>query len=74
MAKKREDKEEKSLNTWIPIGVMIGSVVGMILFFVYDNFLYFGGCLTGGLLVGIMFGSIFAEEDVKIKSKKKKKK
>ena len=53
---------------------MIGSVVGMVLSFKFDNFLYLGGCVVGGLLIGTMIGSIFAEDDVKIEFKKKKKK
>ena len=74
MSKKKNNKEEKSLNTWMPIGVMIGSVVGMVLSFKFDNFLYLAGCVVGGLLIGTMIGSIFAEDDVKIEFKKKKKK
>ena len=40
MAKKKNDKEAALNNTWIPIGVMIGTVIGMILSFKFDNFLY----------------------------------
>lgn len=74
MAKKKNDKEEKALNTWLPIGVMIGTVIGMVLAFKFDSLLYLGGGAVGGLLLGTMVGSILAEDDIKIELKKKKKK
>ena len=71
MAKKKIDKEEKALNTWIPIGLMIGTMVGIILSSKFNNVLYFGG-ITGGLLIGTLLGTI-ATEKIEITKKKKKK-
>lgn len=81
MAKKKSNKEEmlnakeeKAMNTWLPIGLMIGTVIGAFASFEFDNLLYLGGGCTGGLLLGTMLGSIFAEDNVKVELKKKIKK
>lgn len=69
MSKKNEDKEEKVLNTWIPLGVMIGTVIGVILSLVNDNFIYLGICSTAGLAAGISLG-LLKSKDIIIKIKK----
>lgn len=69
---KKKNKDEKALNTWIPIGVMIGTILGMILSFKYNNFFYLYGSASGGLLVGTLIGSFLADSDMKGKVKKKK--
>ena len=68
--KKKEDKEEESLNTWIPIGLMLGLVMGFLLF---DDILYLGISTAGGLLLGIVLSSIFGEQEIKFETKKKRK-
>ena len=80
MGKKKEkdnldSKEEKALNTYMPIGVMIGTVVGMMLSFANDNFMFLGGGAVVGLLVGSLLGTIASEGIViKVGTAKKKKK
>ena len=74
MKKQKESKEDKALNTWIPIGTMIGTVIGMILSFSFNNFLYLGGCAVGGLLLGFLMANIVTEGGIEIEKKKKKRK
>ena len=80
MGKKKEkdnldSKEEKALNTYMPIGVMIGTVVGMMLSFANYNFMFLGGGAVVGLLVGSLLGTIASEGVViKVGTAKKKKK
>ena len=69
----QEEKEDKALNEILPITVMIGIIVGMILSFKFNNFLYFGGCTVAGLLAGIIFSSIKAEGGIEFSKKEKKK-
>ena len=72
-----ETKEDKAIGTWIPIGVMIGTAVGCILSFKYDDMMFIGYGSVGGLLLGTIIGSVLSEGDIKIefkKSKRKKKK
>lgn len=70
-----DSKEEEALSTYISIGVMIGTVVGMFLSFSYDNLLFLGAGSVGGLLIGSLLGSIFSEKIViKVGTSKKKKK
>lgn len=70
-----ESKEEKALNTYMPISVMIGTVVGMMLSFANDNFMFLGGGAVVGLLVGSLLGTIASEGIViKVGTAKKKKK
>ena len=71
-----ETKEEKAIGTWMLIGVMIGTVVGMMLSFANDDIIFLGGGSVAGLLVGSLLGTI-ATEGIVIKvgtAKKKKKK
>ena len=71
-----ETKEDKSIGTWTLIGVMIGTVVGMMLSFANDDIIFLGGSSVAGLLVGSLLGTI-ATEGIVIKvgtAKKKKKK
>ena len=71
-----ETKEDKTIGTWMLIGVMIGTVVGMMLSFVNDDIIFLGGGSVAGLLVGSLLGTI-ATEGIVIKvgtAKKKKKK
>ena len=78
MGKKKnnlDSKEEKALNIYMPIGVMIGTVVGMGLSFATDNFMFLGCGSVLGLFVGTLLGTITTEKVV-IKNdfaKKKKK-
>ena len=80
MRKKKEkdnldSKEEKALNTYMLIGVMIGTVVGIMLSFANDNFMFLGGSAVVGLLVGSLLGTIASEGIViKVGTAKKKKK
>ena len=69
-------KEDKAIGTWMLIGVMIGTVVGMMLSFANDDIIFLGGGSVAGLLVGSLLGTI-ATEGIVIKvgtAKKKKKK
>lgn len=68
----RETKEDKSLNTWLPIGLMFGSAIGMILTFKYDDIMYLTYCTTGGLLLSLLLSSILSADNIKIEFKKKK--
>lgn len=71
-----ETKEDKAIGTWMLIGVMIGTVVGMMLSFANDDIIFLGGGSVAGLLVGSLLGTI-ATEGIVIKvgtAKKKKKK
>lgn len=72
---KQEEKEDKAINAMLPITVMIGTVVGVILSFIFNNFLCLLGGLSIGLLGGILLGSIKAEGGIEFKefSKKRKK-
>lgn len=80
MKKKKEkgnldSKEEKALNTYLPIGVMIGTLVGMVLSFTNDNFIFLGIGSVGGLLFGMLMGTIATEKiEIKTGTTKKKKK
>ncbi len=73
MSKKKENREEKELNKWMPIGTMIGSVVGLIISLEFNNFIYFGCCVVCGLMLGVIIGSVTSEEDNDVKESKKKK-
>ena len=66
-----DSKEEKALNTYIPIGVMIGTVIGMMLSFTNNNIIFLGGGATAGLLIGTLLGTIDTEK-IEITKKKKK--
>lgn len=68
---KLNSKEEKALNTYIPIGVMIGTVIGMMLSFANNNIIFLGGGAVAGLLIGTLLGAI-ATEKIEITKKKKK--
>ena len=71
-----ETNEDKTIGTWMLIGVMIGTVVGMMLSFANDDIIFLGGGSVAGLLVGSLLGTI-ATEGIVIKvgtAKKKKKK
>ena len=69
-----ETKEDKAIGTWMPIGVMIGTVVGCILSFKYDDMMFIGYGSVGRLLLGTIVGSILSEGDIKIEFKKSKRK
>ena len=70
-----ETKEDKAIGTWMLIGVMIGTVVGMMLSFVNDDIIFLGGGSVAGLLVGSLLGTIDTEGIViKVGTAKKKKK
>ena len=69
-----ESKEDKALGTWLPIGVMVGTLVGCILSFNYNDMMFIGYGSIGGLLLGTMIGSILSEGNIKIEFKKIKKK
>lgn len=63
MKKKKEknslnSKEEKTLNTYKLIGLMIGIIVGIELSFVNDNWMFLGGSSVVGFLVGNLLGTI----------------
>ena len=57
------EKEDQSLEKWIPIGVMIGTAAGAILSIIFNNILFLGGGSGLGLLLGVMIGSIVHEEN-----------
>lgn len=67
-----ETKEEKALGTWLSIGVMVGTLVGCILSFNYDDMMFIGYGSVGGLLLGTIIGSILSEGNIKIEFKKSK--
>ena len=69
-----ETKEDKAIGTWMPIGVMIGTVVGCILSFKYDDMMFIGYGSVGGLLLVTIVRSILLEGDIKIEFKKSKRK
>ena len=59
----------------MPIGVMIGTVVGMMLSFANENFMFLGVGSVAGLLISILLGTIATEGIViKVGTAKKKKK
>ena len=71
-----DTKEEKKSKSWIIIGVMIGTVVGMTLSFSNNNIVFLGGGAIVGGLIGRLLGTI-ATEGIVIKvgtAKKKRKK
>ena len=73
MAKRKNStinkKEDDSLNTWLPIGLMLGIVMGFLLF---DDLLYIGISASFGLLLGIVLSSIFGNQEIRIETKKKR--
>ena len=69
-----ETKEDKAFVTWLPIGVMAGTLVGCILSFYFDDMMFIGYGSVGGLLLGTLIGSILSEGDIKIELKKSKRK
>lgn len=60
-----EEKEEKAINKWLPIGLMIGTVIGIFCNFAFDNLMYLGYGIAGGLIIGIFIASIVSEKDDK---------
>ena len=66
-------KESKTTEMWIPIGLMIGTVVGFILSFDYDDMMFVVYGSVVGLLFGAVLGSILSQKNIKIELKKKKK-
>lgn len=60
-----EEKEEKALNKWMPIGVMIGTLIGIFCNFAFDNLMCLGYGAGGGLIIGIFIASIVSENDDK---------
>ena len=72
--KEVETKEDKAMGTWMPIGVLIGTVVGMMLSFANDNIIFLGCGSCAGLLIGTVLGSIATEGiEIKVGTAKKKK-
>lgn len=69
MARKKNSGEERLLNTWLPLGIMVGALVGVALFYKTSNYLYIAGCTVGGIIIGIAIGT-----SVETKPKKKKRK
>ena len=72
--KTKEDKEEKALNIWIPVGVTVGIIIGLVLSLQYNDYIYLGSCAAGGLLAGTMIGLFFAEDEITFKTEPTKKK
>ena len=68
-----ESKEDKVVGIWMSIGVMMGTVVGMMLSFANDDFIFLGGGSVVGLLVGSLLGTI-ANEGLVLKNGTAKKK
>ena len=64
-----KNEKDDSLNTWLPIGLMLGIVMGFLLF---DDLLYIGISTSFGLLLGIVLSSIFGNQEIKIETKKKR--
>ena len=69
MARKKNGGEERLLNTWLPLGIMVGALVGVALFYKTGNYLYIAGCTVGGIIIGIAIGT-----SVETKPKKRKRK
>ena len=53
---------------------MVGTLVGCILSFNYNDMMFIGYGSIGGLLLGTMIGSILSEGNIKIEFKKSKRK
>ena len=58
MSNKKNDSEEKKLNNWISIGLLSGTVIGMVLCFMLDNIIYLGISSVVGLLLGTLVGEV----------------
>ena len=58
MSNKKNDREEKKLNIWISIGLLSGTVIGMVLCFMLDNIIYLGISSVVGLLLGTLVGEV----------------
>ena len=58
-----EDKEGSNLGLWISMGVMIGTAVGSMLSFSFDNMSFLAGGSVVGLLLGTIIGSIAGGDD-----------
>lgn len=60
-----EEKEEKALNKWLPICMMLGTVVGLFCNFAFDNLMYLGYGICGGLFLGTIIACVISEDDKK---------
>lgn len=71
MSKKNkiDSKEDKKLDTWLPIGAVIGSILSV----AYNNIMFLAIGTIGGLLLDTLIGCISSEEDRKIEFKKENK-
>ena len=71
MARSKQEKQERILNTWLPLGIMIGAIIGLGLFYLTNNYLCITGCTIAGIIIGLSVGSSIEN---KVKTKKKRKK
>ena len=55
-----DDKEEKTIEECLPYGMTAGVVIGSILSFVYNDAIYITYGICGGLLLGLLAGSIIS--------------
>lgn len=69
-----EDKEGSNLGLWISMGVMIGTAVGSMLSFSFDNMSFLAGGSAVGLLLGTIIGSIAGGDDEEEEQEENKKK
>ena len=54
MAKRKSNKGD---CTWLPIGVTLGCVLGLIFYIEFNDIVYSGICIACGLLIGTIMDS-----------------
>ena len=50
-------KSSKGDSTWLPIGVTLGCVLGLIFYIEFNDIVYSGICIACGLLIGTIMDS-----------------
>ena len=54
MAKRKSNKGD---SNWLPIGVMLGCILGLIFYIEFNDIVYSGICIACGLLIGTIMDS-----------------